>query len=293
MHKGYIIRHFERGAFAFIYVQCCILTDGYVLIILEVIYMYTKEDLVEPFYYPGNDTGILLIHGFTASPIDMKPLGESFRDWGYTVSAPLLAGHGRTPEEMQDTVWDDWLGEADKALAQMRKTCKRIIAVGHSMGGLIVLALATEHKIDGLVSINTPIVYRDPELHEAYYLLDKQEYVYKPNKDSEIRITKEGLPHFSYIKVPVKCFVSLNQAITIVKNLLSKIECPTLIIQCLEDQTIHPSSGGIIGERLGSKYKEVIYWENEDHYLPLSPARNELAQKIKYFIIQEEYNHAD
>ena len=253
--------------------------------------MYTKKDLVEPFYYPGNETGILLVHGFTASPIDMKPLGESFREWGYTVSAPLLAGHGKTPEEMRDTVWEDWLGEADKALAQMRQTCKRIIAVGHSMGGLIVLALATQQKIDGLVSINAHIVYRDPELHEAYYLMDKQEYVDKPHKSSEISITKEGLPHFSYLKVPVKCFVSLNNAIKTVQTRLPKIECPSLIIQCLEDQTIHPSSGGIIVESLGHQRKEVFYWENENHYIPLSPARNELAHKIKQFIIQEEDNH--
>ncbi len=254
--------------------------------------MYTKEDLVEPFYFPGNETGILLIHGFTASPIDMKPLGERFRDWGYTVSAPLLAGHGRTPEEMRDTTWKDWLGEADNALVQMMKTCKRIIAVGHSMGGLIVLALAAQHKIDGLVSINAPIHYRDPEFHQAYYLLDKQEYLDKPHKSSEIKITKEGLPHFSYLKVPVKCFVSLNKAITSVQTELSKIKCPALIIQCLEDQTIHPSSGGFIEEKLGCQCKEVIYWENEDHYLPLSLARNELAQKIKHFITQEVDNHA-
>ncbi|KUO64371.1 MAG: esterase [Gracilibacter sp. BRH_c7a] len=248
--------------------------------------MYIKEELVSPFFFPGEQTGILLIHGFTAAPIDMKPLGERFRDWGYTVSAPLLPGHGRTPEEMRDTVWDDWIEEADKALTVMRETCQRIIAVGHSMGGLMVLDLATQHKIDGVVSVNAPIVYRDPELHEAYYLLGKQEYVYKPHKDSEISVTKEGLPHFSYLKVPVKCFVSLNQTITRVKNELSKIKCPALIIQCLEDQTIHPSSGGIIGNSIAHPRKEVLYWENENHYLPLSPARNDLAYKIKQFIVK-------
>lgn len=246
--------------------------------------MHNKKDLVEPFYFSGEETGILLIHGFTASPIDMKPLGESFRDWGYTVNAPLLAGHGRTPEEMKDTDWEDWLGEADKALAKMRKTCKQIIAVGHSMGGLIALALAAQHELNGVVSINAPIVYRDPELHEAYCLLDKQEYVDKPHKSSEISITKEGLPHFSYIKVPVKCFVSLNKAISTVQNELTKIDCPALIIQCLEDQTIHPSSGGIIANSLGHQNKEVVYWENENHYLPLSSARTELAQRIKQFM---------
>jgi carboxylesterase len=29
----------------------------------------------EPFYYPGNSTGCLLIHGFTGAPTEMRPLG--------------------------------------------------------------------------------------------------------------------------------------------------------------------------------------------------------------------------
>ena len=45
------------------------------------------------------------------------------------------------------------------------------------MGGLIALTLAAQRMLDGVVSINAPQVYRDPDLHKAYDLLDKQEYV--------------------------------------------------------------------------------------------------------------------
>ena len=245
--------------------------------------MYIKEDIAKPFYYSGGETGIVLIHGFTACPIDMRPLGDILREWGYSVRAPLLPGHGTTPEEMKGTSWEDWLEEADRSVQSLRESCTRVMAVGHSMGGLIALALAAEQKVDGVVSINAPIVYREPDLHEAYYLLGKQEYVNKPNKNSEMNVNREGLPHFSYMKVPVQCFVSLNQAISAVRGQLAQIECPTQVIQSLEDQTIHPSSGEIIVNSIQHTNKEVIFWEKEDHYLPLSSARGDLAEKIKSF----------
>lgn len=252
--------------------------------------MYSKEELVKPFVIQGGETGILLVHGFSACPIDIKPLGERFSEWGYTIQAPLLPGHGTTPEEMKHTTWTDWVGTVDEAISQMKKKCTKVIAIGHSMGGLIVLSLASQQKLDGVVAINAPIIYRDHDLHFAERLLGKQEYAYKPQKESEISVNREGLPHFSYIKIPVESFVSLNKAITPVQNELHKIDCPALVIQSLEDKTVHPRSGRMIEKSIKHNNKEVIYWEKEDHYILLSAARDELAHRIQSFLLK--YNLA-
>jgi carboxylesterase len=39
----------------------------------------------EPFFFPGGPTGCLLMHGFTAMPEEMLPLGEFLDSWGYSV----------------------------------------------------------------------------------------------------------------------------------------------------------------------------------------------------------------
>lgn len=49
-----------------------------------------------PFILTGGDDGILLIHGFTGSPAEMRPLGCYLHERGLTVSAPLLPDHGTT-----------------------------------------------------------------------------------------------------------------------------------------------------------------------------------------------------
>ena len=47
----------------------------------------------EPFYFPGNSTGCLLIHGFTGTPKEMRPLGDFLADKGYSVLGIRLSGH--------------------------------------------------------------------------------------------------------------------------------------------------------------------------------------------------------
>jgi carboxylesterase len=248
--------------------------------------MYTKEELVKPFFCQGGEIGILLIHGFTAAPIDMKPLGEKLNSFGYTVYAPLLAGHGLTPEDFKNTSWKDWEHSAAEALECLKETCRKIVAIGHSMGGLIALSLAAQGKLDGIVSINAPIIYRERDYYFADRLLGKQEYVEKPGKKEEISVNKEGLPHFSYVKVPVECLVSLNKILTPIRNELRKIGCPVLVVQSLEDKTVHPRSGRMIEKSIKHRRKDVIYWSKEDHDLPLSPQRDKLAEKIRMFLLK-------
>ena len=66
-----------------------------------------QRRLVEPFYFPGNRVGCLLIHGFSGSPSEMRFMGERLAKAGWTVSGILLSGHGTTPEQMAKTTWED------------------------------------------------------------------------------------------------------------------------------------------------------------------------------------------
>jgi carboxylesterase len=245
--------------------------------------MVAKEELIKPFMLGEGKTGIVLIHGFTACPVDMLPLGEYLSGKGYTVYAPLLAGHGITPQEMILTKWEDWRFSAQEAVDILRQKCTKVLAVGHSMGGLIALSLAAAGKVDGVVSINAPIIYAERELYSAEKLLPKVQFVEKPDKGNEIHVNKEGLPHFSYTRVPVKCMVSLTKAITPVQKSLAKIKCPSLIIQGLDDKTVNPRSGRIIEKSITKAKKEVIYWQHEDHYIVLGSARENMALKIDNF----------
>jgi len=62
----------------------------------------------DAFFWQAGKMGALLIHGFTATTAEVRLLGEYLHARGYTISAPLLPGHGTSPAEMNRCKWQDW-----------------------------------------------------------------------------------------------------------------------------------------------------------------------------------------
>ena len=72
------------------------------------LFIKEKEFLNQPFFFEGtNGKAILLVHGWTTTPYELRRLGRYLNESGYTVSAPLLKGHGSVPKELEKANWTD------------------------------------------------------------------------------------------------------------------------------------------------------------------------------------------
>lgn len=96
---------------------------------------------------------ILLLHGFSASPWELKELASHLKKKGHRVSVPLLAGHGAGRAEFDKNGIDEWMASAEKALRSLKKPKNKVIIIGHSMGGVLAAMLAEAHpgEIDSLI----------------------------------------------------------------------------------------------------------------------------------------------
>ena len=74
----------------------------------------------EPIELFGGEIAVLMIHGFTGSPASIRPWAEGLHQKGFTVLAPRLPGHGTTWDEMNETRWQDWYNEVERALSLYR-----------------------------------------------------------------------------------------------------------------------------------------------------------------------------
>lgn len=248
--------------------------------------MEPKKRLVEPFYFPGNRVGCLLIHGFSGSPSEMRWLGERLAKLGWTVQGIRLSGHGTTPEEMAKTRWEDWAKDAVTGVAELRKTCDTVIGVGLSMGGLLTLHLATLGLLDGVVTMNAPMVLADRRTRYAKFVSPFLRFIGKP-KSHRIATVPESIPErFVYQRIPVDGLVSLNRGIRQVRNKLSAITCPALLMQSRKDFTVNPVSVQIIYEQFSHVNPIVHYWENSGHILTLGREREQVAIKVHEFILR-------
>ncbi len=116
----------------------------------------------EPFFWEGKtDTAFLLIHGFTGSPYEIKPIGEYFFHKGHTVLGILLPGHGTKVEDLVPTRFYHYVAIADQFLLNLSKYYKKIFVIGFSMGGTITLKLALKRQdiIHGIGLISTPVFF--------------------------------------------------------------------------------------------------------------------------------------
>jgi len=248
--------------------------------------MEIRRRLVEPFYFPGNQVGCLLIHGFTGSPSEMRFLGDRLAAAGYTVLGIRLAGHGSTVEDMAAARWRDWVKDAASGVAELRRVCDRVIGIGLSMGGLLVLDLASKGELDALVTLNAPMVLQDWRTRLAVLYQPFRRFVRKPGRGSGAadRLEANNPERFAYDQVPVACLASLNRAIRSVSRRLGLVTCPALVMQSIHDATVDPVSAQIIKQCLSSVPVRESRWERSGHILTLGPEREAVALEITKFI---------
>ena len=107
----------------------------------------------ESLFWQGGSRGLLLLHGLTATTASVRPAAQHFHELGWTVSAPLLPGHGTSPTELAQTGWRDWGGEAESCLRHLWGSCEELWVAGESAGALLALWLAGRYpsRLKGIV----------------------------------------------------------------------------------------------------------------------------------------------
>ncbi len=92
----------------------------------------------------SNGCGVLLIHGLTGTPLEMRLLGMGLHRAGFTVAGPQLAGHCGTVDDLLATGWHDWYASVREAAETLSKSVDHLVVGGLSMGALLALLYAAD-----------------------------------------------------------------------------------------------------------------------------------------------------
>lgn len=218
-----------------------------------------------PFFLDGGPTGILLVHGFTGSPPEMRLVAEALHSAGLTVLAPLLPGHGTMVEDMNRVRWTDWAECVEQAYRKLGDHCHKVFAAGISLGSLLTMNLAAEHpELAGAIlyspatHVQNPLLPLAPVARHFVKLqpVSGASDLVDPEADSRL---------WCYDKHPVPAAAELYALQRRVRRLLPTLQPPLLIVYSTGDHAIHPTSAQRTYDRAGSRDKQIIEIEQSGH----------------------------
>lgn len=254
----------------------------------------------EPFFFRGGEVGCLCLHGFTASPAELRWMGEYLAGRGYTVYGPRLPGHATNPRDLLRLRWQDWYAAALDGWAVLRAQCQQVFVVGHSMGGLLALMLAADQPVQGAVIQAAPILFRSRMIRAASWL--KYGLRFTDQTDTSpvtevIRAEQERRGEAVVGRVRYNRWASagVEQLYALsceTRRHLPEIQSPLLLIYSMVDRTVPPENVDLIRREVGSTAVEQRILQQSDHILPQDVERETVFALTADFIVRHSNSSA-
>lgn len=254
----------------------------------RLLYKEERHLVNQPFFFEGsNGKGILLVHGWTSTPYEVRRLGKYLNENGYTVSGIQLTGHGTVPKDLENVAWREWIDDVRKGYEQLGKTCGKVFIGGTSIGSNLAMEFAkNQQDVAGLLLMATPykLKFEEQVLFFAKLMSRlKQKYrkkFYPPTFGLSTTITRV----ISYQTYPVDSAIETFNVVKESRKNLEKITQPCLIMQSTHDHIVAKKSIENIYNEIGSKIKMKKYIQKAYHTF-ISDIKNEhVFQDILAFL---------
>ena len=218
----------------------------------------------EPFFFPGDSAGILLVHGFTGTPKEMRTMGEYFAAQGHTVLGIRLPGHATRPDDLPRMRWVDWLHAVEDGYHFLHSAGRRVFIMGLSMGGILTLTAAARLPAAGVVAMSTPYsLSADPRLSYIEYLSWIIPHMPKGPSDWHDQAMLEE--HVDYPDYPTRSLAEVRDLLEVMRQGLHQIQAPVLLVHSRLDAGVPPENMLRIYEHLGSTDKSMLWLEQSGH----------------------------
>ncbi|MGX9854518.1 alpha/beta hydrolase [Limimaricola variabilis] len=240
------------------------------------------DECCEPFELAGTGAAVLLLHGFTSTPQSIRHVGHALHArTGCTVAAPLLAGHGTSPEDLARTTHRDWIASAETALRELERKADRVIIAGLSLGGTLALNLAIRHpdRIAAVATINGSTGIYRPE--QARAVFDAPFGSYCTGIGSDIR--HPGRHEVCYDRIPTSTLHERFLLTTATGLMLPLLQQPLLIIQSRVDHVVEPTNAHRIARDSGSASITMRWLDNSYHVATLDYDREMIVEELARF----------
>jgi carboxylesterase len=261
------------------------------------------------FLFEGGSSGVLLIHGLTGTPAEMRLLGKGLNRAGFTVLGMQLAGHCGNEEDLLATGWEDWYASVEQAAEKLHARCDHVFVAGLSMGALLSLMLAARQpeRIQGVGVLGATFRYDGwsiPRLGRLSFLLPllkklgigrDRSFMERPPyglRDERIRATISAAMlggDSAAAGLPGNPWHSLADMYTLAsrtRRLLPRVTAPCLIAHATEDDVASMRSNAELVARKVAGPVEMLPLEDSYHMITIDRQRRLLHARLSDFFIR-------
>jgi carboxylesterase len=260
------------------------------------------------YYERRGEHAVLLIHGLTGTPAEMRPIAKRLAKQGFSVMCPALAGHCRAPGDLRKSKWQDWYASMANAFEALKAEHSQVFVAGLSIGALIALKLAAEkgERVAGLGLMSStffydgwnmprlkrklllPIVLHSP-LRYFLHWNETPPYGIKcertramvhavlENRDAQAT-EKVGIFRTSAVTIHES-----NRFIKVAKAALPRVKSPALIVHSTEDDTASLKNAHFVAKRISSSKVETFFVDDTYHVVTLDKRRDDIAHRMAEF----------
>lgn len=234
----------------------------------------------DSFFWEPGPTGILLVHGFTATTAEVRPIAKKLYERGFTVAGPLLPGHGTSPQDLNRAQWPDWIQSAEETYQHLRARSTQVVVAGESAGAVVCLYLASQHPEIACIILAAPALKLNLTPIQILELRLLAPFVTAVSKGK-----MDGSKNWQGYSVnPLKGVLQLLRLQDAVMQRLPSIRQPILIFQGRHDTTIDPHCGEIILSQTCSTVKKLIWMENSSHVVMLDDELDQVVAETLHFL---------
>ena len=248
------------------------------------------QDIGQPFLLKGTsrELGVVLVHGFTAAPREMKGLADYLHRHGVWVYAVRLKGHGTSPDDLARCCTEEWRESVDNGYAIMKQLCARVIVGGFSFGGGLALDCAARHdEVAGVFAVSPPMRLQNFSARFAPSVAVWNRFMNLINIQAgklEFVQTAPEHPDVNYSRLPIAGLVELEHFMKGLAQRLAGMCAPALIVQSLGDPVVHPSGTKQLFEQIGSKLKYYRTFDYKRHGILSGSGAEQVHEVIFDFV---------
>lgn len=260
----------------------------------------------------GSDTAVLLMHGITGTPSEMRTFGKGLNEAGFSVLCNTLPRHCESLGELKKVTWQEIYAACEKDFKSLKKEYKRVFVGGLSMGALMAMHIAYNcpSEVSGIIALAPTLFYDGWALHKGKILMEifwhipwvrfsmnireawpyglKDEHLrsnierfYKNANAREFdkKVLLFGSPFF-----PLASLYQHHLFVNVVKKELTLIKNPIIIIHAKEDDMTSLKNAEFVYKSISSARKSLVVLNDSYHMITIDREKDKVIEESVQFV---------